>query len=355
MRARYRSRMGGILALLLGLLSNPNAQAQIRVSTFTAPVNALSINDLDFLYATTPKWLFTITMTSPNVVDSAVMTIILDVELAEGLHVAAAGRFVSEPFTIPRQRTVTNLELGRGRGIPQRAVNGYVFDEGAKAKFNEVALPSGTMPAGSYRFTVLVVDMRTNESGSDEFTFVLTNPSSPILLTPGEGETVTEEFPLFEWQYDGPRSLISIYEQLPGQRSLEETASGAPHATAIVPMRSYRYPSAGVRLLQQGKTYVWHVTGLVGVAGGTQFQQRSALRSFTVTANKRYTFSWILAELESALPASYRPVFDQVRAQNLSPSGTLRLNGSPISVSDLLSLLNEIRSSPESVGSVDLE
>jgi hypothetical protein len=356
MRTQHRKRIGEIVALLIVLALHlpTTTRGQISVSTITAPVNTLSIPDLDYLYATTPKWLFTITLTSPTVVD-VVMTITLHVQLAEGLQYTAAGRFISEPFTLNRTRTITNLELGRGRGIPQRLVDGYVFDESAKQKFLEIALPSGTMPAGSYRFVVDVQAVDGSTSDADEFTFVLTNPSSPILLTPGEGETVTEEFPLFEWQYDGPRATISIYEQLPGQRSLEETASGTPHATATVATRSFRYPSTGVRPLQQGKTYVWHVTGLVGVAGGTSVQQRSALRSFTVSANKRYAFSWILAELEGALPPSYKPVFEQIRAQNLSPSGTFRLNGSPISVSDLLSLLNELRSNPESIGAVDLE
>lgn len=345
----------GIFAFFSILLLHPSYTAfgQITVSTLAAPVNTLTINDLDYINATTPKWLFTITMVSSRPVD-AVMTIDLDVNLAAGSSYVNAARFISQPFTITRTRTVTNLELGRGRGIPQREGDGYVFNDQAKIAFQEVALPSGSMPAGSYRFTV---NVRAADGSADtkDFTFVLTNPSSPVLIAPTNGETIAEDFPLFEWQYDGPRATISIFEMLPGQRSLEEAASGTPHATATVSTRSFRYPSFGARSLQSGKTYVWHVNGLVGVAGGTNLELRSGLRSFSVSTTRKQSLSWILQELESALPPSYKAVFDQIRAQSLSPTGTFRLNGSPISITDLLNVLNDIRSSPEFVGSVNVE
>ncbi len=369
MRTHHRKQGTGFL-VLVGLLFSlqqfsiaqpsctPDETRPVCVSTFHAPVQTLTIPDLDYLYATTPKWLFTITLTSLRQVEVE-MKITLRVELANGAEYGYepggfAGRFISEPFTVNGVRTITNLELGRGRGIPQRQIGGYEFDERAKQKFLEIALPSGTMPAGSYRFDVEVTPVG-GQPVSDGFIFVLTNPSSPILLAPAEGETVSDEFPLFEWQYDGPRATIAIYEQLPGQRSMEETASGTPHATATVSTRSFRYPVTGARALQQGKTYVWAVTGLVGAAGGTSLSQRSALRSFTVTTNKRFSQSWIIDELERSLPTSYKPLFDQIRAQNLSATGTFRLNGSPISVTDLLNVLNEIRSNPESISAVEFE
>jgi hypothetical protein len=325
-------------------------QAQITVSTVTAPVNTLTINDLDYLNSTTPKWLFTITMTAPRTVQ-VVMTINLDVLLANGTRYENAARFISVPFTIERTRTVTNLELGRGRGIPQES---YIFNNEAKAKFLEIALPSGSMPAGSYIFTVNVREVNGPDADTKQFTFILTNPSTPVLLAPQDGEVLTEEFPLFQWQYDGPRATIAIFEKLPGQRSLEETASGTPHYMATVETRSLRYPTSA-RALQSGKTYVWYVTGLVGAAGGTNLELRSALRSFTISTTSTASLAWLLQDLERSLPPVYKPVFDQIRAQNLSPTGSYRLNGSPISLTELLRVLNEIRANPEAVGAVNLE
>ncbi len=343
-----------VLGILLFVLFPFVSSSQIRVSVVEAPVNALTINDLDYLNSTTPKWLFTITMTSVGRVE-AIMTIVLDVQLSGGPTYTGAAIFKSRPFIIDGNRTVTNLELGRQGGILQSENNGYVFRDDAKTAFQNVALPSGSMPAGSYRFRVAVTPVSGGLGDDKEFTFVLSNPSSPVLLAPTEGEAVTEELPLFEWQYDGPRASISIFEQLPGQRSLEETASGTPHATATVTTRSFRYPTAGARSLQSGKTYVWSVTGLVGAAGGTDLRLRSELRSFTVSATPTRSLQWILQDLEGALPAKYKPVFDQIRSQNLSPTGTYRLNGSPISVTDLLKVLNDLRANPEAVGIVNLE
>lgn len=342
----------GVLFCLTVLLWPATSRSQITVTTLRAPVNTLSISDLDFLNATTPKWLFTITMSSPLSVE-VILTINLDVYLAAGETYVNAAKFISKPFMLEGTRTVTNLELGRGRGIPQRDVDGYIFNPQAKAAFQEIALPSGSMPAGTYRFTVDVT--AGNATGQGIFEFNLTNPSSPVLLAPAAGETVVEELPLFEWQYDGPRATISIYEMLPGQRSLEEVASGTPQITATVSTRSFRYPVTGARPLMPGRTYVWHVKGLVGTAGGTDLELRSALRSFSVSTQRRSSLDWLLQELEDALPPSYKPVFDQIRAQDLSPSGTFRFNGSPISLADLLNALNDIRSSPESVSSVIVE
>jgi hypothetical protein len=211
------------------------------------------------------------------------------------------------------------------------------------------------MPAGSYRFTVIVREEGTGNGGDDDFTFVLTNPSSPVLISPAEGETIVEEFPLFEWQYDGPRSTIVIFEQLPGQQGLEETASGTPHLSETVSSRSFRYPAAGARALKPGKTYVWYIAGLVGAAGGTNNELKSQLRSFTISTSRSTNLSWILQELESSLPPNWKPVFEQIRSQNLSPTGTIRLNGSPISIGDLLKVLSDFRTNPETVSSVDFE
>lgn len=327
------------------------ACAQISVTTLAAPVNALSITDLDFLHSTTPKWLFTINMSAPGRA-GAIMTINLDVQLANGTTYMQAAQFISKAFSIDGTRTVTNLELGNGKAIPDSM---YVFNQSAKTAFQDVALPSGSMPAGSYTFRVDVRSVDGSSTDTKFFTFVLSNPSTPVLMAPADGETVVEEFPLFEWQYDGPRATVAIFEQLPGQQSLEEIASGTPHLTATVSTRSFRYPATSARALQPGKRYVWYVTGLVGVAGGTSLQLRSQPSSFTVSTTRRNSMEWLLQEVESALPTTWKPVFDQIRAEGLSPAGTFHFNGAPISITDLLKVLNDIRSNPESVSAVNLE
>src|SRR5512138_2831227 len=46
--------------VLLVPVSNLHAQSDIIVTTQSAPVNTLTINDVDFIHATAPKWLFSI-------------------------------------------------------------------------------------------------------------------------------------------------------------------------------------------------------------------------------------------------------------------------------------------------------
>ncbi|MBI4534908.1 MAG: hypothetical protein HY708_01430 [Ignavibacteriae bacterium] len=327
------------------------SSAQITVQTLAAPVNTLSINDIDFLRSTTPKWLFTITMNTDGEVN-AVMTITLDVALANSEIFDNAVVLLTKVFTINGTRTVTNLDLGNGRAIPDSQ---YTFNSDARRRFEEIALPGGSMPDGEYRFNVVVIAVGSSISNGSDFTIVLSNPSSPVLLSPAESEGIPNEYPLFQWQYDGLRSMISVFEQLPGQTSMEETASGVPHLSETVTTTSFQYPTAGVRPLQSGKTYVWAVTGLASTSGGTNVSFRSALRSFTVSPGGGAALQSLLDEIERSLPAKYKPLFDQIRADGLSPSGTIRLNGSQISSTEMLQLLSQLRTKPDIINSVGLE
>jgi hypothetical protein len=192
-------------------------------------------------------------------------------------------------------------------------------------------------------------------STSSTFTITLTNPSSVELLLPRDGDQTVNEFPFFQWLWDGTDSEISIYEKLPGQSSLEEVVSGVPHLSRTVQTKSFQYPASGVRTLVPGKTYVWFVKGLAGVSGGTQAASRSSLRSFTVASGDRSAFWGFLEELERALGPRYKSLFDQIRAEGLSPSETMRLNGSQISTAELMELLNQFRADQDLVNSVRLE
>jgi hypothetical protein len=206
-----------------------------------------------------------------------------------------------------------------------------------------------------YVFEVTVTPTGGGASGTVTFTLQPTNPTSLELLAPPNGEQLASAFPLFSWFYDGPRSRISVYEQLPGQLSPEETASGIPHLSETVEANSFQYPLSGSRSLQPGKTYVWLVEGLSDLSGGSEASLRSELRSFTVSSGPSAWDPGILAELERALGSSHKAVFDRIRAEGLSPDGGIFLNGSAISPGDLLRLISIFRQNPDAVGSVGIE
>lgn len=356
MRTHLYARSISFLVLIVaGMFFLPglvHGQANIVVTTQAAPVNSLTINDIDFLNSTTPKWLFTINVRNlqPRTI-TATMVIRLTANLSASGSFQDAVVLRTNQFSINGNgsKTFTNLDL-RDPVLKQS----YVLDPLAKKKFEETALPSGSLPAGAYNFTVTVTPT-TGSPATGAFSIILSNPSSIQLVFPADGDPAVNQYPLFQWQYDGVRSRISIFEKLPGQGSLEEAASGIPLIRTEVAAKSYQYPSAGVRPLQPGNTYVWYVEGLVGVAGGTGTPLKSTLRSFIVARAGVPTTTSVIDELERLLNRKYKPIFDQIRSEGLSYSGTVRLNGAPVGNADLLQILNQLRANPDAVTAVVLE
>jgi len=331
----------------------PQADAQgdiiLEPAPIVSPVTNLTINDIDFLNSTTPKWLFTISMRTQGIVQ-AEMEIEVEIRLPGNETVLNAIYMKTEPFEINFSKTITNLDLKKT--VP---VATYNFSQEARRLIEQTALPGGAIPAGLYTFLVRVTPVGGGSSGEGTFTLNPSNPSSVELLTPLDGDQFVNTFPLFQWLYEGARARISIFEQLPGQSSLEETASGVPHLTATLETRSFQYPGGGVRALQPGKTYVWFVEGLATASGNTQIQSKSEFRSFTVASEASSSALTLLELLERALGQKYRVVFDQIRAEGLTSLGSIRLNGSTISNAELSTYINRIRASLSLVRSVELQ
>jgi hypothetical protein len=257
--------------------------------------------------------------------------------------------FMTDTFRVNGSRSISNLDLDR----TDLRLSNYVLNNQAKRRLEEVALPTGQIPAGIYDFHVVVTPVG-GDPGITNFSLVLSNPTTVELISPVDGDQFAGQFPLFQWLYDGPSSRISVYEKLPSQASLEEAASGVPHYSTASTSNSLQYPSSGTRLLELGKTYVWFVEGLSGVTGGTTVALKSSLRSFTVASNGVQSMSSILDELARALP-QYQSLFDEIKAQGFTTATTLRLNGSTIPFSDLQKLVNKLRLNPDAVTSVELE
>jgi hypothetical protein len=121
-----------------------------------------------------------------------------------------------------------------------------------------------------------------------------------------------------------------------------------------VATNSLLYPSAGARILEGGKTYVWFVEGLSGAAGGTSVTRKSALRSFTVSSNGSQSLSGLLDELARALP-QYQTLFNDLKSQGFTSANSILLNGKAMSVSDLQRLLMKLRQDPGVVTSAGAE
>jgi hypothetical protein len=326
------------------------AQPPVTVTTQNAAVDALTPADIDFYHSASPKWLFTIDLRTQQASVEVTMTIRLDLSLGNGDVIPEAVYLTTYPFAVAPARTFTNLDLANSP-----LVNEYRIKNDIKEKYAEDLRSSQVLPAGTYTVHVEVFPTGQNTSQTSAFAFVLTNPTAIELVAPLDGDQMVNRFPLFQWRFDGTRSRINVYERLPGQGSLEESASGVPHLRFEATTNSYQYPSAGVRALEPGTSYVWYVEGLARTAGNTSASLRSELRSFTVAGEGATTMQTYLDELERALGPKYTHLFDQIRAERLNPTGTLRINGVAISSVDLLRLIGQFRNDPVAVLNVTIE
>lgn len=343
------------LFLLAACAVLPAPAQRLEIVCTQAVLDAATISDVDFVRSTTPKWLFTIelrTVPAGSTISNVVLLISGDLALASGEVARNVIQMTTTAFTVTGSRILTNFDLARAdlRGD-------YRFDDGALTEIGvrDVALASTKLPAGVYTLRVQAYQ-RQNGTDTDigrpknPIIFDLRNPSSVELLLPADGETAVGLYPLFQWLYDGTESRIAVFERLPGQGSLEETIGGVPHLREEVTGHSFQYPSAGVRALQPGSTYVWYVDGLSRSSGGTLQPIRSLLRSFTVATRETPTpESSILDALELALGPQYKPLFDRLRADRMTATGAFRLNDSTLTTDQLLQFISTLRRSPELV------
>jgi len=348
------------LCCALVLAALPGRAQNIVMTTSSAILDHATIADVDFVRSTTPKWLFTIDLraTSPgNSVETLVMEITGDLALANGRSATEVTILRTLPFTLRESLTFTNLDLARP-GIKGE----YTFSTGKIIELGvrDIALSGTQLPSGTYTLNIVVFryqdGIRTTPEARGKIVFVLGNPSAVELLFPTDGDNSVGQFPLFQWAYDGQLSRISVYERLAGQAGMEEAAGGVPHLVQEVAGLSFQYPTAGVRTLQPGKSYVWFVDGLLRSAGGTIQMVRSPLRSFTVSDNGSIIQEeTLLDRLERALGPRYKSLFDQIRANEYTTPGTLTLNNSPITPAQLERLITVIRQNPDLVRGVHVE
>src|SRR4030042_7218069 len=124
-----------VVALLLSFAVLPGAttaQTTIIVDPpVVVPVSTLTLSDIDFLKATTPKVIFSIGMrTSDGSTVHASLSLVLNIFLASGENFPRALYLETQqpPFTIAGSRAITNLALGRE--IPARSE----FNEAANSR-----------------------------------------------------------------------------------------------------------------------------------------------------------------------------------------------------------------------------
>lgn len=336
-----------VVCLAASIVHAPLLRAQptcgLSMQITNTPVEHLGLADVDVDHFESRALLFTVQISNNAGVDrQAQLHVALMITLADGTTYPTAVEFTTESFTVPALvgRTVTNLDIGKTKEIK---TENFTYDENAKNRIQNIALGTGSFPAGRYLFRFSLIQVTPLcDAGNHDIEIVLHNPSRVELRLPADGVT-TNEFPFFQFYQDAGRARLTVAELQPGQ-SREDAITHKPPMleTELTDQNSLLY--SGGRPLEQGKTYVWQVVSEVLASGGADNTIASPIWSFTVSSAAEGTAEdAIILQLKEIFGSRFPAIFDQISRGQFRLTGKFTDNQAPLSQTDLLNLLNELR------------
>lgn len=358
-------RISYVFALIFGMLIlSYSAKAQtsgdlVSISLSVPQVNQIYVADLDMQHIKSAGVLFSAALTclaTTPVQTRLKMTV--NVSLANGDTYDGIAYAVTEPFTLqPGQvRVITNVDLSGDNPTVPVAESHYNADQVEKLK--SVALATGKAPAGVYTFVLVCLNNNNAQISREEIgRIVVTNPSRIELALPIDEGNVSTLFPHFQWLSNVDTVVLAVYEKLPSQQSPEDVVSGVPFLRLTVPNStspasgSFNYPpsGAGIRPLQDGRTYYWYVE--VPGPSGRSSSIRSDIWSFTVSSMDSTAFTGTAGgNINSTATAALKRFLSGTSYRNLVSrismlTGQASYDGSPISTQELIEILNSIKAS----------
>lgn len=355
--------LGCSLVYLLTIMSTGNAQVTITPSHL--PLDQLNVGDIDFQTGGSRSWFFTLSIgdTRPEGED-VVLKFSTDIQLSDQ-NFPNAISFKTDKFHIPR--TVTNLNIGSNSDIKMAPGTSAEFTPEAKTRIENELLATGKLPAGTYTFNLEVLDS-TGQSFvtpvQTQLVLTLRNISRLDLITPRDNDVVPNPYPLFQWIYDGTRVELAVYERFPRHSSKEEATEGTPHlAVTLDNVRSFQYPSSGARPLEPDHTYVWKLRGLTTGSGGVGSSINSEIWQFSVassggmgnglTGGGGGGTQGVVNQLQN-LPGISSQLLSQLSGGDLQPTGTLLVDGVPMSLGEFTALLNDLAQNPDRIISIQI-
>ena len=361
-----------LIAIICAILFfQEHATAQpVNLTIAHADIDQLSIGDIDFQTFGSQHWFFTITVNGAT--RNVRMKAQLHIDLADGSYSGDAfdgNGLCSRPFSIPR--TITNLDIGKNSDI--KLEPGFKFNDVASEKIKNVALSTGKLPAGTYTFTIDLIDDAAAQCGgasllshSEAIVINIRNFSRLDLISPANENSIPNGFPLFQWIYDGDSVQVTVAEYSSRSHSSEEAISGVPmlrvsSGSTLLPLGTHtlQYPSSGseVRPLELGKTYVWQVKGLSRGTGGSGATINSEIWQFTVgstatgqsSQNDEGTMNAL--QLLAGLNAE---ALKGLLSGDFQMTGVVMLNGRPVSAAEILRILNDLAANPDKIIDIQL-
>jgi hypothetical protein len=221
----------------------------------------------------------------------------------------------------------------------------------------DVILETGFLPEGVYAFELILTENGTEVARSTGEVNV-TNPRNIELIAPGDTfggrlPRVTNPFPQFQWVSLASQFRFVLCPVLPGDTSGEEVMENQPVFHTITGLNNLAYPASAEQLANNHR-YCWQVTSIIDASGGP-FEVPSDIFCFRMsTGIPVQAFNEIMRTITANMPGE---VMDAIMTQlrEYSPTGVVTVGGRQVSVSDLTTLLEQLRAQGWRVGDVEVQ
>ncbi|HKJ68831.1 MAG TPA: hypothetical protein VKA68_12805 [bacterium] len=281
---------------------------------------------------------------------------------------------LTEPFELKGPITISNRDLadrsnviftddGQPISIRANRENLEHISGEQKEKLINALLTNATVPPGvySFRYVVYSEDGRFEPPLSDEFVSEVDTPPNLQVIAPPDKAVIQTAYPVFQWESIGAQRgcnySIRISEwDLTRHGSPEEALqddSNLPYPDnggyeELTDATSFQYPVTGVKPLEEGKRYVWQVRKNCVTTRGEEVIE-SEIYTFMIGGER---IDPVQLALESLLGRErYERLFGAGGELTgyFVVSGTIRLNGRVLSISELMNLANRFRNNEHQI------
>ncbi len=387
-----------ILAILLPSILPAQVSLDLRLKN----INALTLRpgDLNLTGLGSVPDVFELTLqnTSANPVQLRLrLEVMQQVQNQSRLIVNA----MTNQFTLPADGMVyraTNQDLVRGWHVAGQDVE--FIDKEFTQEFDDINqqfVETGKLPFGNYVFQVTALvttpsgEVPVEDQDPSNNVIEVLNPSYVELIAPGASVSqsgilaIATLYPVFQWQTDPlPAELrqllrfnLRVYEKAPWQRTVEDVINDVP----VLHLENwnnttFQYPADNqpitvpdpinpsrtmgtvgpIRLLKPGRVYYWLVEMLIPTATGVPDKIQSDVYRFQILDPQEAStnIQRLVVILRQLLGPNYEEVLRRLESEGYKPTGTVLINGRPVSLDRLNELLVQIQTGQLKISEVTL-
>jgi hypothetical protein len=236
--------------------------------------------------------------------------------------------------------------------VPNRYGCNYSENTLLKNKIRDLALVTSTAPPGKYNVVINVFRASDNtllrgSSSVGTINIAYSTPKEALveIIEPKTGSYFNNLTPIFSWTTVAPNVIVRVYEAGLNHRSPQDALTGSnlcleEHVNGATTLT---YPATAKRRLQENRAYVVQVEASISTSRGDQGNLSQPV-VFRITNDY---LGKILDNFMNSVPGNASAVYSTLRAEPSNwipwpPYGSITLNGTMLSESDLQVLLNEL-------------